>query len=217
MKTILIVSLLLSLASCSSVQKTGDDQTDALVEHLSKGERVIGKDWEEKFNRDGFINGEYVAIGSASSRDIDYLQKPLRVNAEAEATARLLRSAPSDFKKIVQKVLNTLDGDEGSTQESQIMITEVKALTGMKSNFDDIQCVTKATPNQNMKWNFNKECRVIVRVPASNLAKAYDYTLEKKYSIARKNDIEELLKQEMFGSKPVVAAPVTAQVPNAKE
>ena len=201
MKTVSLIALLIFLVSCASTNKTGDAQTDALIAHMSQPERVIGKDWEEKFTKDGFIGGDYVAIGSSTSRDIDYYQKPLRVNAESDATARLLRSAPSDFKKIVQKVINTLDGDEGSTQESQIMITEVKSLTGMKSNFDDIQCVTTAKPNQNMKYTFTKECRVIVRVPVSNLMKAYDYTLERKYSIKKQNQIESLLQQEMLGSQ----------------
>ena len=93
-----------------------------------------------------------------------------------------------------------MDGDEGSTQESQIQITEVKSLTGIKSNFDDIQCVTSAIPKQDLKYKYVKECRVIVRVPAINLAKAYDYTLEKKYGISKKNKIDEILMDELKGS-----------------
>lgn len=200
-KSILIFSSLIVLVSCSSTNKTGDHHTDAVIAHMSQEPKVMGKNWDEKFLKDGFINGDYVAIGSASSRDIDYLQKPLRINAESEATARLLRSAPTDFKKVIQRSINTLDGDEGSTQESQIMITEVKSLTGMKSNFDDIQCVTVATPNQMLKYHYVKECRVIVRVPALNLAKAYDYTLDKKYGIQKINKIEEIIQKELMGSK----------------
>jgi hypothetical protein len=209
-KTLLMVSLLVITVSCSSV-KTGDNDADALIAHMSKDKKVIGKDWDEKFTKDGFINGEYIAIGSSTNRDIDAMHRPLRVKADADATARLLRSAPTDFKRVVQSVLNSLDGDEGSVQESQIMITEVKSLTGMKSNFDDHQCVTIAIPNQNLKYNFVKECRVIVRVPASNLMRAYDYTLEKKYSIQKKNDIEALLLKEMNATveNAAVAAVIT--------
>lgn len=162
----------------------------------------MGKGWESKLLKDGLINGEYIAIGSATTQDLDYLQKPLRVNAESEATARILRSAPSDFKKIIQRAINTLDGDEGSTQESQIMITEVKSLTGIKSNFDDTQCVTSAIPKQDLTYKYVKECRVIVRVPAINLAKAYDYTLDKKYGIQKINQINEILLDELKGSNP---------------
>lgn len=196
---ILGVILSLSVVSCSSVNKTGDVTTDKVIAHMSQEPKVMGKDWDEKFKKDGLINGEYIAIGSATTMDLDYLQKPLRVNAESDATSRLLRSAPSDFKKIVQKAINTLYGDEGSTQESQIMVTEVKSLTGMKSNFDDIQCVTTAVPSQDLKYRYVKECRVILRVPATNLAQAYDYTLDKKYGI-KKNEVNQLLMEELKGS-----------------
>jgi hypothetical protein len=211
-KAILVLGLV-GLASCSSV-KTGDQQTDELLVHMSKGTQVMGKDFDEKFTKDGFINGEFIAIGTANSADLDYMIRPLRVRAEADATARLLKSAPSEFKKIVVGAIDSANGDEGSVQESQIQITEVKALTGMKSSFDDIQCVKTASPNQNLKYNYNKECRVIVRVPASNLSKAYSYTLDKKYSIQQQNEIQKLLMEEI--SKPSAldksVTPVQAKV-----
>jgi hypothetical protein len=194
-----MVICLVGLASCSSV-KTGDKQTDELLAHMAKGSQVMGKDFDEKFTKDGFINGEFVAIGTANSADLDYMIRPLRVRAEADATARLLKSAPSEFKRIVVSAIDTANGDEGSVQESQIQVTEVKALTGMKSNFDDIQCVKTANPNQNMKYNYNKECRVILRIPASHLAKAYNYTLDKKYSIQQQNEIQKTLLEELSKS-----------------
>lgn len=212
MKSLILVSMLLGLVSCSSVQKTGDTQADALIAHMSKGTVVMGKDFDEKFTRSGFVNGEFVAIGSATSADIDYMIRPLRVRAEADATARLLKSAPSEFKRIVMAAIDSTNGDEGSAQESQILITEVKALTGIKSEFDDIQCVKTASPNQNMKYTFNKECRVIIRVPASNLTKAYNYTLDKKYSVQQENDIKKMLLEEI--SKP--GLPVMSQVEKSK-
>lgn len=202
MKNVVMIFFAIGLVSCSSTNKTGNPQADTVIAHMSQEPRIMGKGWDEKFLKDGLINGEYIAIGSATTQDLDHLQKPLRVNAESEATARLLRSAPSDFKKIIQRAINTLDGDEGSTQESQIMITEVKSLTGIKSNFDDTQCVTSALPKQDLSYKYVKECRVIVRVPAVNLAKAYDYTLDKKYGIQRKNQIDEILIDELKGSAP---------------
>lgn len=206
MKNVVMVLCLIGVSACSTVNKTGHKVTDDVIAHMSQEPRIMGKGWEEKFLKDGLVNGEYIAIGSATTQDLDHLQKPLKVNAESEATARLLRSAPSDFKKIIQRALNTLDGDEGSTQESQIMITEVKALTGMKSNFDDIACVTSAIPKQDLTYKYVKECRVIVRVPAINLTKAYDYTLEKKYGIHKKNQIDEILMDELKGSNPRAVA-----------
>ncbi len=198
LKVLMIVSLS-GLVSCASQNKTGDQQTDALLAHMSKGTQVMGKDFDEKFNKDGFVNGEYIAIGSANSSDIDYSVRPLRMRAEADATARLLKSAPSEFKRIVLAAIDSGNGDEGSVQESQVHITEVRALTGLKSNFDDIQCVKTATPNQDMRYSYNKECRVILRIPASNLVKAYSYTLDKKYSIQQQTDVQKMILKEITG------------------
>lgn len=199
MRNVLLLVCVFGIVSCAS-NKTGDPGTDAVIAHMSQGPKVMGKDWHEKFLKDGLVGGEYVAIGSATTQDLDHLQSPLRVNAEAQATARLLSSAPTDFKRIVQRAIDTLSGGDGATQESQIMITEVKSLTGMKSHFDDIQCVTTAVPSQNLKYRYIKECRVIVRVPAVNLAKAYDYTLDKKYGITNKSELNDILLQELNGN-----------------
>lgn len=212
-KAILILGLS-GLVACSSVKKTGDEKTDALLAHLSQDTRVIGKNFDEKFTRSGLIGNEFVAIGSATSEDLDYMIRPLRVRAEADATAQLLKSAPSEFKKVVMAAIDTANGDEGSVQESQVQITEVKALTGMKSNFDDTQCVKTASPNKQMGWNFKKECRVILRVASSELLKAFKFTLQSKYGIKQQNEIQKILLEEL--SKPTKQevpknAPVQAQ------
>ncbi len=212
MRFLMIIGLI-GLSACSSVQKTGDEQTDALLRHMSQETRVIGKGFDEKFTRDGIINGQYVAVGSATSADLDYLVRPLRVRAEADATSRLLKSAPSEFKKVIMGAIDSANGDEGSVQESQVQITEVKALVGMKSNFDDIQCVKTASPNQQMKWNYSKECRVIVRVPANELLKAFKYTLGRIYNVQQQNDIQKVLLEELSQPKQVPqSSPVQAQV-----
>jgi hypothetical protein len=208
MRLLISVVLLFGLVSCSST-KTGDPASDALIAHMEKGSRVVGKDWDPKFEKDGFVNNEYVAIGNSTNKDINSFHQSLRIGAEAQATARLLKSAPTDFKKVVQRVINSLDGDEGSTEESQISITEVKSLTGMSSNFDDHQCVNTAHPTSALGWTFVKECRVIVRVKASELIKAYAYTLDRKYGVKKQSQISEMLRQEML-----IPAPVSAQVAN---
>ncbi len=197
MKTFIVVFSLLGLVSCSSTDRKNTVSTDELVAHMSQEPKVIGKDWDPKFLKDGFINGEYVAIGSSNSSNLDYYNRPARVLAESVAMGRLLKSAPTDFKRIVQSAINTANGDQGNVQESQISITEVRALTGIKSNFDDVQCVTTGEPNRNMNYNFYRECRVILRVPSEELMKAYDFTLDNKYSIKQKNDIKNLMLNEM--------------------
>jgi hypothetical protein len=197
MKTTIIILSLVTLASCSSVPKTGHDETDAVISHMSKPKAVIGKDFEEKFKRDGFIGGEYIAIGSVVN-NVNYHEGNMRIMAEADATSKLLTSAPTEFKKIVQRAISSLDGSNGSVEQNHISVTEVRALTGLKTQFDDVQCVNTAAPNTDLKYDFLKECRVIMRVPASNLMKAYNYTLDKKYGIQEQSAINDMLKQQLF-------------------
>ena len=80
LRAFLVVGMV-GLVSCASSNKTGDPGTDAVISHMSQEPRIMGKGWEEKFLKDGLINGEYIAIGSATTQDLDHLQKPLRVNA----------------------------------------------------------------------------------------------------------------------------------------
>jgi hypothetical protein len=197
MRNLLMVLSVFGLAACSSVPKTGHQETDAVIAHMSKPKAVIGKDWEEKFKRDGLIGGEFVAIGSTVSH-INNHEGNMRLTAEADATSRLLTSAPTEFKKIVQRAVSSVDGNNGTTDQVHISITEVKALTGLKTKFEDSQCVTSATPNTDLKYDFLKECRTIMRVPASNLAKAYSYTLDKKYGIKEQSEIKEALNKHLL-------------------
>lgn len=198
MRVILTLCLLLAFVSCSSVNKTGDDQTDKLIQHLAKGKTLISKDFDEKFQKDGLLNGHYVAIGTVIDK-YSRNEASLKVLAEANATAKLLAGAPLEFKKMVQRTVSSSDDSGGSAEEISVSISEVKALTGIVSNYDDSQCVSYAIPNQDMKYDVQKECRVLLRVPTGNLLKAYDFTLNNKYGISEK-DVKESLKDQLFKS-----------------
>ncbi len=193
----LIILVLIGLSACSSVNKTGDEKTDAAIEHLSQSKKPVGDDFKEKFKVDGFIDGNYVAISSLE--DSQYANETnLRGMGEADAMARLLQSAPTDYKKIVQRAISSVNGDNGSFSSSFVAITEAKALIGLKSNFDDFQCVVYAVSTSDLGYKFIKECRTIMRVPVSNLMKSYSITLDKKYGI-KEDDLQEILKKELMG------------------
>ena len=208
MRNLLMVISLIGLTACSSVQKTGDQSTDAVISHLSKGPVVVGKDWDEKFTKDGAIGDEYVAIGSKKDSN-GMKEETMKVFAETDGTSKLLSSAPTEFKKIVQRAISTVTGDE-SVDVNSYSVTEVKALTGMKTHFSDTQCVKTATPTMDLKYSFVTECRVIVRVPLANLAKAYNFTLSHKYGISEQSDIQKKIKEEML--KEMFSQPAGRQI-----
>lgn len=200
MRSLLILGLI-GLVSCSSTQKTGDQQTDAVLSHLQKGKTFIGgQDFDEKFKRDGFINGDYLMISSVIENEYGNEVK-MRKLGEAESMSRLLQSAPTDYKGAIQRAISSMDEDNGSFSASSIAVTEVKALTGLKSNFDDFQCRTYAIPTADLKFKISKECRTIMRVPASNLMKSFKITLDKKYGI-KDDELIEVLKKDLLGEEP---------------
>jgi len=197
MRKAITVLGLIGLTACSSVPKTGDQATDAVIAHMSKPKAVIGKDWDDKFKRDGLIGNEITAIGSTTSH-VNHHEGSMRLTAEADATSKLLTSAPTEFKKIVQRAISSVDENNGTTDQVHVSVTEVRALTGLKTNFDDVQCVVSATPNTDLKYDFLKECRAIMRVPSSSLMKAYSYTLDSKYGIKEQGDIREALQKQLM-------------------
>ncbi len=197
MKYLLIIGLV-TLASCSSVPKSKtDEQNDLVVEHMNKPRKVIGNDFDSRFEKDGLVGSDFVAIASVTDV-VDKNEKQMQTLAEADARSRLLNSAPTEFKKIIQSAISTSTGDNGNVENIGITVTEVKALTGLTSNFKDAQCVKYATPNHNLNYDYTKECRVIVRVPASDLMKAYKYTLDKKYGVKEQSAIQDLLKKQLM-------------------
>ena len=192
----LLLTGLVTLVSCSTPPSKFDIQNDQVVEHLNKPKKVIGQDFDSRFETDGLVGGEFIAIASVTDK-IDKNEKQMQIMAEADARSRLLNSAPTEFKKIIQNAVSTSTGDNGNVENIGITITEVRALTGLTSNFKDVQCVKYATPNHNMNYDYTKECRAIVRVPASELMKAYSYTLDAKYGIKERSAIQDLLKKQL--------------------
>jgi hypothetical protein len=198
MKKLVPLLCMLSMTSCSSIPKSNiEEQNEAIMKHLTKGKQIIGKDFESKFEKDGMHNGEYLSIGSVTGLVNDN-EKQLIALASAEARSKLFESAPMEFKKVVQHALSSSLGGNGSIDSIAISIHEVKALTGLTNNFNDIKCVVYATPNTELGFDYAKECRVIFRVSGPNLLKSYNYTLNKKYGLKEESAIKDILKQQLM-------------------
>ena len=196
---ILIILALIGLVSCST-RKTGDEKADKVISHLDRPDiNIRNEQFDEKFEVDGLINGEYIAIGSAVDLSGTRVSDTaLIMKAQRKAYDDLLLSAPTDYKKIVQRAINTLTGEE-TVDLNSIAVTEVYGLTGMKSGFSDSKCIRRVIPTPDLKYIIEKECRSIVRIPAEQLANAFDFTLSKKYGVSKKS-IQNQIKLEMLSN-----------------
>lgn len=204
MKTFSLVLMNLTaigLVSCSSApvpKSPVDTQNENIINHMSKGKKIIGKDFESKFQEDGFINGEFVAIGSVKAHYTTN-EKAMISMASMEAKSTLLESAPSEYKKIIQNALSYVNNNNGTQDSVGIYITEVKALTGIRVNFSDTQCVLYAEPKVDVNYEYIRECRAIARVPATNLDIAYKYTMDRKYKIEEQIKLKEIMSKQLMG------------------
>lgn len=194
----LVLFSLSTLMACSSVPKSSqDNRHELLFSHLAQEKRVLGNQFDSKFEKDGILNGEYVAIASIKA-PIAENEKQLLTMAAADAKATLLESAPQQFKRVVQSAISTTMGGNGTVDSSSISVNEVRALTGVTVNFADTQCVKYALPNESLGYDYIKECRAIARVPAANLFRAFKYTLDKKYAdLEGSNSVKEVLLKEL--------------------
>ncbi len=191
----------LSLASCASApeeKQVVEVQNDIILKHMAEGKKVIGKDFDKKFSEDGLINGEFVAIGSVKA-SYNTNEKSMLALATMEAKSTLLESAPSEYKKVIQSSLSYVNNDNGALDSVGIYVTEAKALTGIKVQFSDTQCIVYALPKMDVSYEYVRECRAIARVPATNLATAYKYTMDRKYKMEDQLKLKEIMHKQLMG------------------
>jgi hypothetical protein len=189
---------LVTLVACSSTPKTIQSYSNEnILNHMSQEKKYLGNSFDTRFEKDGILNGEYVAIASIKGSVTDN-EKQMITMAAADAKATLLENAPQNFKKVVQSAISTTMDGNGTVDSSAVSVNEIHALTGVMVKFEDTQCARYAVPNENMGYDFIKECRAIARVPAINLARAFKYTLNKKYAdLEVSNSLKDNLLKEL--------------------
>jgi hypothetical protein len=125
------------------------------------------------------------------------------------AKFKLVESAPTEFKSLVQQAIGNSLGYTGEFTKIETSITEVHALRGIEVKEDDIVCKMVVEPTIEGGYSNMRECRSIARVPLTELNKAFNFSMEHKYGPQQKNSVEKLLeeqlKQNVTSSPKVVA------------
>lgn len=185
MKVLKLSVLTLILVSCSSspFEETTKEQ-NMVNEHLSQGVKYLEGDFDAKYLKSGRAGAYVTAVGS-SIHPVETNQKMVENAAVADAKFRLTESAPSEFKKEVQRAIGTEAGGVGEFSQIDVSVSEVKNLTGIKVKYEDIQCKTRVEPTSDGGYRTMKECRSLARVRAGELKKAYDFTVAEKYGVSK--------------------------------
>jgi hypothetical protein len=200
MKSLLSLVVLTLLASCStSPFKEATKEQEMINQHLSQGAKYLEGEFDDRFFKAGREGAYLKAVGTAIY-PIETNEKVIQSAAISDSKFRLTSSAPSEFKREVQQAIGTEIGGVGDYSEISISVTEVKNLKGIKSKYEDVQCRTKVSPTGNGEYKTERECRAISKVKASELRKAYDYTISSKYGVSR-NEVGKRLNRQLSSTR----------------
>ena len=197
MKTIGLIAMSLIMFGCSSSPfKESTKRSDMIADHMAKGKRYVGGDFDSRFNSSGSDGFTVKSIGK-SLYPVNQNEELAKAAAIADAKFKLIQSAPSEFKTVVQKAVGNSLGFTGEFNQIDMSLTEVHGLKGVIVKEEDVECKVVTSPNIQGDYDHLRECRAISQVPLSELNKAYDFTLEKKYGSIGKSSVEKILNEHL--------------------
>lgn len=197
---VLLLTVILTLASCSSTPLELQMKRQELInEHLSQGKRYIKGDFAPRFSTSGNdgIHVRAVGISVYPAGANEALTKSASVS---DGKFKLIESAPSEFKSMVQRAIGNSLGHTGEYNKIETSVSEVHALEGIESGANDTQCKIVVEPTVELTYRTSKECRSIVKVSVVNLRKAYDFTIERKYGLKKRSVVQDILNQQLNNS-----------------
>lgn len=193
MKLVIYVTLFIGIVGCSSSPfKETTKEQDMVNQHLSQGVKFLEGDFNDKYSKTGRTGVYVTAVGSAIYPQ-DFSTELAKAKARANAKFSLIESAPTEFRKEVQQAIGTEIGGVGEFSQIDVSVSEVQNLTGIEVKHEDTQCRTRVEPTSDGGYQTMKECRAIARIKASELKKAYDFTISEKYGVT-KGQIAESMK-----------------------
>jgi len=170
---------------------------------LLQGKQYVGGIFDPSYNESGkdglFLRTIGMAVYPASTSEAT-----VRSAAVADGKQKLITSAPTEFRSMVQSAMGNAMGFTGNLNSIETTITNVSRLEGIEVNQRDIDCRLVIEPNVQGAFRNNRECRAVVRVPVLSIRKAFEYTLEQANSKKLRARVEKMLDSQaeaFFGNK----------------
>lgn len=205
---LMTIACLFIFASCSSSPfKEATEKNEYLVQHMQQGKRYIGGEFDPKFSTSGNDGMNLRAVGVAVY-PVQSNEALVKAKAISVAKFKLVESAPTQFKQIVQQAIGNALGYTGEFTQIETSITEVHGLQGIEIKEENVVCKMVVEPTIEGGYNNNRECRAMATVPLVELRKSFDFTMESKYGPQKKTSVEKILEEQLkndaIGSNPVV-------------
>lgn len=199
------------LVGCSSTPyQQMKEKQDMINMHLAQGKKYIGGEFDPRFTAGGDdgINIRKVGVSVYPSGSNESLVISAAVD---DGKFKVIESAPSEFKSMVQRAIGNSLGFTGEYNKIETSVAEVQRLSGIKTSRRDIQCKKVMEPTADLGYRRTLECRAIVSIEKRELQKAFDFTLEAKYGIKKKSFVQKILNQQLKES--VLKKPVQSKAP----
>jgi hypothetical protein len=191
------IGLLLGLASCSSSPfKESTSAQNKITSHMSQPKQYIGGDFDSKYSSSS-NDGMTLQTTGRAVYPVATNESLVRANAVSTAKFKLVETAPTEFKSLVQQAIGNTLGYNGEFNKIDTSITEVHALRGVEVKEQDIDCRVVIEPNADGGYNNFKECRAIARVALIELNKAFNFTMDQKYGLQQKSSVEKILEEQL--------------------
>lgn len=189
--------------------KAQREKNDMIVEHMKQGKQYVGGEFDARFNQSGNDGMTLRSVGT-SMYPIQTNEELSRAKAVSMAKFKLIESAPTEFKSLVQQAIGNSLGYTGEFTKIETSITEVHALRGIEVKEEDTVCKMVVEPTIEGGYSNMRECRSIARIPLVELNKAFNFTMEQKYGPQQKNSVERLLEEQLKAN--TLISPVTKVV-----
>jgi hypothetical protein len=163
---------------------------------MSQPKQYIGGDFDSKFSSSSNDGMTLQTIGKAVY-PVATNESLVRANAVSAAKFKLIESAPTHFKSLVQQAIGNELGFTGGYNKIDTSITEVHALRGVEVKEQDIDCRVLIEPTVDGGYNNFKECRALAKVPLVELNKAFNFTMDHSYGTQKKSNVEKILEEQL--------------------
>lgn len=148
-----------------------------------------------EWTKDSGVKGGYVyMVGTFVSEDIEVPEHHMISAAAFDAKGRILQDAPTEYKAIVKSALGTALGTYGEFNKVEEAVTQVKNLTGFRTNKKQFCRLEKVITMKTVK--LVKSCKVQGMISLKDLNKAYEYTVNSLYGESKATKFKKALSKE---------------------
>jgi hypothetical protein len=191
MKIFILIIQLIIFVSCAT-NKAKESEQNALA-NAEKEDKIVGSSLPPWVEESGVRDGRLYEVGYAEF-SLDKSEYYIKKAAEMDAEVKLLSDAPTDLRVITQNSLTGVGLDSSEYSQIQTSLKEVIGVTSLKSHRKTCRKIIRHLEDSSKPM---RACWAESSVSMSDVRRAYQLTLQKKYGVGVANKFDDLMKSEL--------------------